>query len=184
MGQSLVAGAGLKVRGLICDMVVRFRTSLVTKRALLTTSSLGYLFNSRHAPTQPQGGLARRPVTGRCSQAVGVILMSPPTHPQPISFQRLKCSLIQKREKKFTYTTKNVVLRYPHLGFPPAAIVDPQTPWPPAGMEAVREAAVGSPGGRHETVTLQAETRPLIAARLRRAPPLRSARTGRPLLAE
>ena len=26
-------------------------------------------------------------------------------------------------------------------------------------MEAVREAAVGSPGGRHETITLQAETR-------------------------
>ena len=45
MGQSLVAGAGLKVRGLICDMVVRFRTSLVTKRALLTTYAMGYHFN-------------------------------------------------------------------------------------------------------------------------------------------
>ena len=42
MGQSLVAGAGLKVRGLICDMVVRFRTSLVTKRALLATNAMGY----------------------------------------------------------------------------------------------------------------------------------------------
>ena len=41
MGQSLVAGAGLKVRGLICDMVVRFRTSLVTKRALLAKSAIG-----------------------------------------------------------------------------------------------------------------------------------------------
>ena len=42
MGQSLVAGAGLKVRGLICDMVVRFRTSLVTKRALLAKNAMGY----------------------------------------------------------------------------------------------------------------------------------------------
>ena len=42
MGQSLVAGAGLKVRGLICDMVVRFRTFLVTKRALLATNAMGY----------------------------------------------------------------------------------------------------------------------------------------------
>ena len=42
MGQSLVAGPGLKVRGLICDMVVRFRTSLVTKRALLAKSAMGY----------------------------------------------------------------------------------------------------------------------------------------------
>ena len=42
MGQSLVAGAGLKVRGLICDMVVRFRTSLVTKRALLAKNAMEY----------------------------------------------------------------------------------------------------------------------------------------------
>ena len=42
MGQSLVAGAGLKVRGLICDMVVRFRTSLVTKRAVLAKNAIGY----------------------------------------------------------------------------------------------------------------------------------------------
>ena len=42
MGQPLVAGAGLKVRGLICDMVVRFRTSLVIKRALLAENAMGY----------------------------------------------------------------------------------------------------------------------------------------------
>jgi len=42
MGQSLVAGAGLKGRGLICDMVIRFRTSLVTKRALLAKNAIGY----------------------------------------------------------------------------------------------------------------------------------------------
>ena len=42
MGQSLVAGAILKVRGLICDMVIIFRTSLVTKRALLATNAMGY----------------------------------------------------------------------------------------------------------------------------------------------
>ena len=42
MGQSLVAGAGLKVHGLVCDMVVRFLTSFVTKRALLATNAMGY----------------------------------------------------------------------------------------------------------------------------------------------
>ena len=45
MGQSLVAGAGLKVRGLISDMVllvVSFRTSLMTKRAQLAKNSMGY----------------------------------------------------------------------------------------------------------------------------------------------
>ena len=34
--------------------------------------------------------------------------------------------------------------------------MDPQ---PPVEMEGVRETAVGSPGGQHETITLQAETR-------------------------
>ena len=46
MGQSLVAGAGLKVRGLISDMVVRLRTSLVTKRALFTTNAMGYHYTN------------------------------------------------------------------------------------------------------------------------------------------
>ena len=36
--ESLVAAASLNVCGLISDMVVRLRTSLVTKRALLTTN--------------------------------------------------------------------------------------------------------------------------------------------------
>ena len=48
---------------------------------------------------------------------------------------------------------------------------------PPVGMEAVRETAVGSPGGRHETITLQAETttpraRTLSASFVRECTPL------------
>ena len=54
------------------------------------------------------------------------------------------------------------------VGLPPAVL---------KGMEAVREAAVGSPGGRHETVTLQAETttpraRTLSASFVRECTPL------------
>ena len=45
IGQSLGAGAGLTVRGLISDMMVRLRTSFVTKRALLTTNATGYYYN-------------------------------------------------------------------------------------------------------------------------------------------